>query len=142
VLCTSVLLSIPLRSVGLAKVKHALFGLGVAIGCAHAERSHQTLTAAQVSVTLIRKFVTDQCDLSGSRVLCCGNYPGPDTNGLPGTRKQRVLTLSIQMTYELDKHNGEVVIRINVPFTFVYVHGHFTFWKWRKKLRLSIITCV
>jgi len=99
-----------------------LFGLGVAIGCAHAERSHQTLTAAQVSVTLIRKFVTDQCDLSGSRVLGCGNYPGADFNGLPGTRKQRVLALSIQMTYELDKHNGEVVIRINVSFTFVYVH--------------------
>jgi hypothetical protein len=122
VLCTSVLLSITLRSVGLAKEKHALFVLGAAIGCGHVERAHQALTAAQLSVTLIRKFVTDQCDLSASRVLCCGNYPGADINGLPGTRKQRALTLSIQITYELDKQNGEVVIRINVPFTFVYVH--------------------
>jgi hypothetical protein len=91
------------------------------LGCGHAVRSLQTLTAVQVSVTLIRKFVTDQCDLSGSRILCCGNYPVADINGLPGRRKQRALTLIIQ-TYELDKHNGEVVIRINVPFTFVYVH--------------------
>jgi len=99
-----------------------LFVLGAAIGCGRAERSHQTLTAAQVSVTLIRKFVTDQCDLSGSCVHCCGNYPEADINGLPGTRKQRVLTLGFQITYELDEHDGKAVTPINVPFTFVYVH--------------------
>ena len=96
--------------------------LGAVIGYEHAERSHQTLTAAQVSVTVIRKFVTDQCGLSGSRVPCCRNYPGADINGLPGIRKQRELTSSIRITYEMDKHDSVVVIRINVPFTFVYVH--------------------
>ena len=33
-----------------------------------------------------------------------------------------VLTLSTKVTYELDKHDGEVVIRMNVPVTCVYVH--------------------
>ena len=113
-LCTSILLSITLRSVGLVEEKHALFVLGAAVGCGHAERSHQTLTAAQVSVTLIRKFVTDQCDLSGSCVHCCGNYPAADINGLPGTRKQRVLTLGIQITYEMDEQDGKAVTRRNI----------------------------
>jgi hypothetical protein len=95
---------------------------GAEIGCGYAVRSHQTLAAAQVSVTLIRKFVTDQCDLSGSRVHGCRNYPGTDINGLPGTRKQRVLTLSIQITYELDEHDGKVITRLNVACTYVHVH--------------------
>jgi hypothetical protein len=122
----------------LAKDKHT-FERGAEIGCRHAVRSHQTLTAAQVSVTLISKFVTDQCDLSSSRVLGCGNYPGTDINGLPGTRKHRVLALSIQITYELDERDGKVGFRLNVACTCVYVHWqftclHFTYWEMEEKI--------
>jgi len=52
VLCTSILLPITLRYVGLTEKKKALFVLEAAIGCGHAERSRQTLTAAQVSVSV------------------------------------------------------------------------------------------